>query len=110
MTFALRPSAGGDKGDCLQRLRTTTTQLHGAIEGLLRLPKVPEFETFEKAVASANAWIAQEAIRVIHVETVVLPHAYIHDARDVSQTGQAILQASSLAFWEQFVRVWYEVE
>ena len=82
----------------------------GPSKGFFALPKVPEFETFEKAVASANAWIAQEAIRVIHVETVVLPHAYIHDARDVSQTGQAILQASSLAFWEQFVRVWYEVE
>ena len=70
----------------------------GPTKGFFALPKVPEFETFEKAVASGNAWIAQEAIRVIHVETVVLPHAYIHDARDVSQTGQAVLQASSLAF------------
>ena len=82
----------------------------GPSKGFFALPKVPEFETFEKAVASANAWIAQEAIRVIHVETVVLPHAYIHDARDVSQTGQPVLQWGSLVFWEQFVRVWYEVE
>ena len=82
----------------------------GPSKGFFALQKVPEFETFEKAVASANAWIAQEAIRVIHVETVVLPHAYIHDARDVSQTGQAVLPLSSLVFFEQFVRVWYEVE
>ncbi|TMQ29784.1 MAG: hypothetical protein E6K70_25170 [Planctomycetota bacterium] len=63
-----------------------------------------------KVIASANAWIAQEALRVIHVETVLLPHAYTHDARDVSQTGQPVLQWGSLVFWEQFVRVWYEVE
>jgi hypothetical protein len=71
---------------------------------------VPEFETFEEAVASANAWIAQEAIRVIHVETVVLPHVYIQDAKDVGQTGHAIVESDKVAFWEQFVRVWYEVE
>ena len=82
----------------------------GPSKGFFALPKVPEFETFEKAVTSANAWIAQEAIRVIHVETVVLPHPYIHDARDVDQTGRAVLPAASLAFWEQLVRVWYEVE
>ena len=82
----------------------------GPPKGFFALQKVPEFETFEKAVASANAWIAQEAIQVIHVETVVLPHPYIHDARDVDQTGRAVLPAASLAFWEQLVRVWYEVE
>ncbi len=82
----------------------------GPSKGFFSLQKVPEFETFEEAVASANAWIAQEAIRVIHLETVVLPHAYINDARDVSQTGHAVLEWYKLVFWEQFVRVWYEVE
>jgi hypothetical protein len=82
----------------------------GPSQGLFGLSKVPEFETFEAAVASANAWIAREAIRVIHVETVVLPHVYIPNARDVSQTGHAVVEGHKVAFWEQFVRVWYEVE
>ena len=40
----------------------------GPSKGFFALQKVPEFETFEKAVASANAWIAQEAIRVVWYE------------------------------------------
>jgi hypothetical protein len=68
----------------------------------------PGFETFEEAVASANAWIAREAVRVIHVETVVLPHAYIRDAGGVDQTGHAAVAGHQVAFWGQFVRVWYE--
>jgi hypothetical protein len=82
----------------------------GPPKGFFGLRKAPQFETFEEAVASANAWIAQEAIRVIHVETVVLPHVYIQDAKDVSQTGHAVVEGHKVAFWEQFVRVWYEVE
>jgi hypothetical protein len=82
----------------------------GPQKGLFGLLKAPEFETFEEAVASANAWIARDAVRVIHLETVILPHIYISDARDVGETGQAIVEGHKVAFWEQFVRVWYEVE
>ena len=82
----------------------------GPPKGFFALRKVPEFETFEEAVALANAWIAQDAIRVIHLETVILPHVYIRDAKDVSETEQAIVEGHKVAFWEQFVRVWYEVE
>jgi hypothetical protein len=81
----------------------------GLPRGIFGALKQPEFETFEEAVASANAWIAQEAIQVIHLETVVLPHLYIQDAKDVSKTDQAIVEGHKVAFWEQFVRVWYEV-
>jgi hypothetical protein len=77
-------------------------------KGLLGSWKAPGFETFEEAVAAANAWIAREAVRVLHVETVVLPHAYIRDARDVGQTGQAVVEGHKVAFWGQLVRVWYE--
>ncbi len=80
----------------------------GPPKGLFGSLKVPQFETFEEAVAAANAWIAQEAIQVIHLETVVLPHLSIQDAKDVSKTAQAIVEGHKVAFWEQFVRVWYE--
>jgi hypothetical protein len=82
----------------------------GPPKTILGLLKVPQFETLEEAVAAANEWIKREAIKVIHVETVVLPHTYIYDAKDVGVTDQAIVEGHKVAFWEQFARVWYETD
>jgi hypothetical protein len=51
--------------------------------------KVPQFETFEDEVATANEWIAREGATV--VETMVLPHVFISDAKDLSKTDKAIV-------------------
>lgn len=67
-----------------------------------------EFEDFEAAVAAAGAWIdTQPGIRVVGVETVVLPNIWVS-----GETGSAdpSLRASGevSTHWHQFVRVWYE--
>jgi hypothetical protein len=65
-----------------------------------------EHEGIAVTVARANEWIALGGIRVINVETVVLPN--IKSAEDASQVG--IRTSGDLSsYWYQVVRVWYEV-
>ncbi|HZO87371.1 MAG TPA: hypothetical protein VFB38_03465 [Chthonomonadaceae bacterium] len=64
------------------------------------------YESFEDAVAAANVWIAQNCIRVINVETVVLPNIWSpkeEGTQDAALTGTFVP-------WHQFVRVWFAKE
>lgn len=68
------------------------------------------YETFDDVLAAANSWIVGESVKVVTVETVVLPN--IHSAEGLA-TKVAELQTfggHSVAgsSWYQFVRVWYE--
>jgi hypothetical protein len=60
------------------------------------------YETFSAAVAAANEWVRENAVRVINVETVVLPDIF----RDENGTDHTARRPD--AIWFQFVRVWYE--
>jgi len=65
------------------------------------------YETFDAAIAAANAWMAAERITPLHVETVVLPNLTAS-----SESGTAdgeLATVSGWATWYQFVRVWYSV-
>ncbi len=66
-----------------------------------------EHESFDAALAAANEWIKDNGIRVINVETVVLPNIfsrYEEGSRDTSLGTSG----ESPSFWHQFIRVWYE--
>ena len=65
-----------------------------------------EYETFEAAVAAANVWIQQNSIRVLHVETVVLPNIWSSYAQGTADANLSSL--GDVGRWNQFVRVWYE--
>lgn len=62
-------------------------------------------ETLSTAVARANEWIEQSGVRIINVETVVLPN--IKEVGDASQVGIRTSGERS-SHWFQIVRVWYE--
>jgi len=66
-----------------------------------------EHESFDAALEAANHWIRQSGIRVINVETVVLPNIW---SRYEEGSGDTVLGTSgeSPSFWHQFIRVWYE--
>src|SRR2546430_16799671 len=67
-----------------------------------------EHESFDAALTAANRWIKENEIRVVNVETVVLPNIwsrYEEGSRDPSLGTSG----ESPSFWHQFVRVWYEV-
>ena len=73
--------------------------------------KPPLYETLQDAVSAAGAWVREQEVTVINIETVVLP--VLWDS-GVPQTGVAsfnrIYSTGQAAYTEQFqiVRVWYE--
>jgi len=67
-----------------------------------------EHESFDAALTAANQWIKENDIKVICVETVVLPNIwsrYEEGSRDTSLGTSG----ESPSFWHQFIRVWHEV-
>jgi hypothetical protein len=63
-----------------------------------------QYETFDAALAAANAWIAQEAVTVLQLETVVLPNLWA--AGEEGPADAALTTYASIS-WHQFLRVWY---
>lgn len=66
-----------------------------------------EHESFEAALEAANRWVKESGIRVVNVETVVLPNIW---SRYEEGSGDTALGTSgeSPSFWHQFIRVWYD--
>ncbi len=66
------------------------------------------YETFELAVAAANAWITENAIDVVTVETVVLPNIESDKGDGTSDARVETAEAmTTINQWYQFVRVWH---
>jgi hypothetical protein len=72
-----------------------------------RLFKAGEYESLEAALAEANAWIKEYDIKIVNVETVVLPNIW---SRYEEGTSDVALGTSGEmpSHWHQFVRVWYQ--
>lgn len=72
-----------------------------------RLFKAGEYETMEEVLVAANQWIKEHDVRVLNVETVVLPNIW---SRFEEGTADAALGTSGEmpSHWHQFIRVWYE--
>ncbi len=68
-------------------------------EGTLLNPT--QYEDMADVVALANSWIRRQAIRVVNIETLLLPYPYFES------TGVARYPTASSG-WYQVVRVWYE--
>jgi hypothetical protein len=74
-----------------------------AAGGLL---KAPEFESFDRALAEANAWIESDRVEVVTIETVVLPNVW-SPYEEGTKDANIITQGDFATHWNQFVRVWY---
>jgi hypothetical protein len=60
----------------------------------------------EAAVAAANSWIKEYDIKIVNVETVVLPN--IWSRYEEGPTDVALGTSGEMpSHWHQFVRVWY---
>ena len=64
-----------------------------------------EHEALPATVARAREWITEAGVRVISVETVVLPN--VESVEDASETGIVTIGQMS-SHWYQVVRVWFE--
>ena len=69
--------------------------------------KPAEYEPLDVALADANEWIKENDVRVLNVETVVLPNIW---SRFEEGTHDPALATSgeSPSYWYQVIRVWYE--
>ena len=67
------------------------------------LLKLAEYEPFEAAVAAANEWLAENHVRVINLETVVLPNIWspFEDGTTDSSLGT---RGGAPSHWHQFLR------
>ncbi len=69
--------------------------------------KPGEYESFDHAVDAANHWLADNHIRLLKIETVVLPN--IHSRWEDGTVDAAIrTSGDSPSQWHQFLRIWYQ--
>lgn len=64
-----------------------------------------EYQSLEETIAAANVWIKESAVRVLNVETVVLPN--IWEEWEEGSRDPAI-RTFEKPIWHQFIRVWYD--
>jgi hypothetical protein len=72
----------------------------------------PKYDTFEHAVEAAAAWIKDNNLDVINIETVVLPNigtARMMDPEAPRATNSPVLDDYGARYgsWYQIVRVWH---
>jgi hypothetical protein len=69
--------------------------------------KSGEYETFEEALAAANRWVKEYDIKLLSVETVVLPN--IWSRWEEGATDVALGTSGEMpSHWHQFIRCWYQ--
>jgi hypothetical protein len=65
------------------------------------------YASFDDAVRAARAWLASNPVRVLQIETVVLPNIWKEGEGGPSDPS---LKTSPRSTWHQFVRVWFDDE
>jgi hypothetical protein len=69
--------------------------------------KPAEYDTIDAAAEDAAVWIETAGVKLVHVETVVLPN--VHSEHEEGSHDASILTSGKMySSWHQFVRVWYE--
>ena len=68
-----------------------------------------EHETFDDAVVAANDWMASNNIRLVNIETVVLPNIW-SKWEEGSADASIGTSGDSPSRWHQFLRCWYQDE
>jgi hypothetical protein len=66
-----------------------------------------EYGTLDDAAVAAARWAESKGVRIINVETVVLPN--LHSSYEEGSTDAALATSGKMhSSWHQFVRVWYD--
>jgi hypothetical protein len=71
--------------------------------------KAAEYESFAAAVTAANQWIRDERVKVINIETVVLPNIWSRWEEGSTDTSLGT-SGEAPSHWHQFVRVWFRTD
>lgn len=65
-----------------------------------------EHESFDDAVLAMNDWLKEQNVKLVNLETVVLPN--IWSRWEDGSTDASIVAGDSPARWHQFLRCWYQ--
>jgi hypothetical protein len=76
-----------------------------AVPGLLR---PAEYESLDEAEMALNAWLEQEQVELVSVETVVLPNIWSPFEEGSEDTSLGMRDTTN--HWHQFIRCWYRSE
>jgi hypothetical protein len=66
-------------------------------------------EQLSDCLQRANSWIAENHIRILNIETVVLPNIS-HPGEEGSIDTELYTSGEMSSQWYQFIRVWYQQE
>jgi hypothetical protein len=66
-----------------------------------------QYESFDEALKAANSFVAGRDLKVLNVETVVLPNVW-EKSEDGTTDASIITWGEMTSTWHQFIRVWYE--
>ena len=66
-----------------------------------------DHETFDEAVEAANQWLVESKVRLINLETVVLPNIWSR-WEEGSADASIGTSADTPSRWHQFLRCWYQ--
>ncbi len=65
-----------------------------------------EHETFDEAVRAANQWIVENEVKLMSMETVVLPNIWSR-WEEGSRDASIGTSGDAPSRWHQFLRCWY---
>ena len=68
-----------------------------------------EHESFDEAVLAANQWLKNSQVKLVYLETVVLPNIW-SKWEEGSADASIGISGESPSLWHQFLRCWYEEE
>lgn len=63
-----------------------------------------DYSDFNSCAEAMNLWLEQNPVKIVQVETVILPN--MHSAYEDGSTDTE-LQVTGQTVWYQFVRLWY---
>jgi hypothetical protein len=74
-----------------------------------------EFDNLMDAVLQANRWVVDHKVKVVNIETVVLPNILEKEKepKEEATMGGSVATYEGISHynhWYQFIRVWYEFE
>ena len=72
-----------------------------------RLFKAGEYESLEDALLAANRWVKEDDIKLINIETVVLPNIWTRWEEGPADVALGT-SGETPSHWHQFIRCWYQ--
>jgi hypothetical protein len=66
-----------------------------------------EYESIDDALRAANEWLATHPVKLLNIETVVLPNIWSRYEQGSVDASLGI-SGEDPSHWHQFIRCWYE--